>query len=128
MSRPHMKINIKEELDGLYLSTEDNIKEYIVENPSDNHIHTIVKPPPPATTAKYLPMVYPLKFADLLLISLFLCFHFFTFSHKEPPMKKRRPLERGISVIQSNNEVQQFPVSESIMCRQNVLVNSTSVK
>ncbi|CAG8685185.1 6363_t:CDS:2, partial [Funneliformis caledonium] len=95
MSRPHMKINIKEELDGLYLSAEDNIKEYIDENPSDNHIHTIVKPPPPATTAK-------------------------------TTNEKKAPLKRGISVIQSNNEVQQVPVSESIICRQNVLVNSTS--
>jgi hypothetical protein len=57
------------------------------------------------------------KFADLLLISLFLSFYFFPFSHKEPPRKKRRLWKENpkeVSVIQGlSNEVQQVPVSES---------------
>ena len=55
MNKPHMNINIKEELDGLRLVAENNIRDYIDENPDDDHILIIVKPP---TTGKCLPMVY----------------------------------------------------------------------
>src|ERR1044072_4291195 len=44
MNKPHMNINIKEELDGLRLFAENNIRDYIDENPDDDHILIIVNP------------------------------------------------------------------------------------
>jgi hypothetical protein len=55
MNKPHMNINIKEELDGLWLVAENNIRDYIDENPDDDHILIIVKPP---ITGKYLLTFY----------------------------------------------------------------------
>jgi len=54
MNKPHMNINIKEELDGLRLVAENNIRDYIDVNPDDDHILIIVKP----TTGKCLPTFY----------------------------------------------------------------------
>lgn len=45
MNKPHMEINIEEELNGILLDVEDNIKDHIEKDLIDNHIQIIVKPP-----------------------------------------------------------------------------------
>jgi hypothetical protein len=82
MSRPHMEINIKEELNGLLLDVEDNIKDHIEKDPTNNHIQIIVKPP--VTTCKCFPIFYlsNKKFVEYLL-SFIASFFFpvYTVSH-----------------------------------------------
>ena len=54
------EINIKEDLEGMELSSTKKLNQYYAQIPADEHIHIIVQmpPPPPATTGKCLPMVY----------------------------------------------------------------------
>jgi hypothetical protein len=53
---PH-EIDIKEQLGGEQMYPNKKIGNYFSQNPTDEVIHVIVKPPP-ATTGKCLPMVY----------------------------------------------------------------------
>ena len=114
-TKDNQEMTIKE-CEGEELHSFESVGQYFEEPSISTNIRIIVES---ATTGKCLPMVYlsNKKFADLLLISSFFLSIFFPFSHKEPPMKKRRlwkenPKKR--SVIQSSsNEVRQVPISQS---------------
>jgi hypothetical protein len=43
MTKRHMEIDVEKELSGLLLDAEDNIKDCIDYNPTDDHIHIIVQ-------------------------------------------------------------------------------------
>jgi hypothetical protein len=95
------KEDIEQKLHGEEMEPEESFERYF-RNELDNkkfarfNIHIIVQmpPPPPATTGKCLPMVYlsNKKFADLLLISLFLSFHFPPILPQRTTKEKKAPL------------------------------------
>ena len=55
-NKPHDKINVKEDLEGKLLQSDDVIEELFDGQPPPKHIHILVEPPKPATTGKCLPL------------------------------------------------------------------------